>query len=566
MAVVRRLYLYAMSGITLAVLAAGLQLLLDILFGQLGVGRGGTVFGFVDADRQQLSLAAALVGVGLPVWAVHWYLVGRSLRPGTDEAESERRSSIRALYLAAALAVTAFTMALAGRELIGWVLRSTIDVRVPAWYFDDPDPSGAAATLVVGLIAWVFHASVRRGDVAAGPLFGAAAWWHRVYLYGAAMLGLVIAAETIGSMISVAFGPVPSVDAIIGAPSANERTITLIDRGAELAAYVTLWAVHWWLAARSLAGTGWRAIGERQARVRLGYLVAVVVFAVAQVVQLGGEALGASVPGLLGARDAPVLSDGSARLATAIVIPLASATPWLLAWWYHRRRMLAEAHAPVPGAAPPATVARLDLHGTSMVGLAFGAAGIGWLVGLAIDVAFGGSRTLGEAWMFEVATYLPFALIGFALWAWTWTRLRRRRALDPIAEASSTTRRVALLIVFGAALVTTIGSLALVLYRVFAVALGVLLPGDPVSELSTPVGALLTALVVAVYHGLTVRSDATIAARASGESPGEGEGRASGAARVSRLLVLHGPADSDPHAAVSALRDALPPGFELDER
>ena len=44
MAVVRRLYLYAMSGITLAVLAAGLQLLLDILFGQLGVGRGGTVF------------------------------------------------------------------------------------------------------------------------------------------------------------------------------------------------------------------------------------------------------------------------------------------------------------------------------------------------------------------------------------------------------------------------------------------------------------------------------------------------------------------------------------------
>ena len=40
MQTVRRLYLYAMSGITFGVLAVGLDQLLVAILGQLGVGRG----------------------------------------------------------------------------------------------------------------------------------------------------------------------------------------------------------------------------------------------------------------------------------------------------------------------------------------------------------------------------------------------------------------------------------------------------------------------------------------------------------------------------------------------
>ncbi len=569
MATVRRLYLYAMSGITLAVLATGLQILLDILLNQVGIGRGEFVSGFVDADRQQLSVAAALVGVGLPVWAIHWFLVGRALRPGRDGTEAERGSPIRAFYLALVLAVAAFSVAAALRDLLGSVLRMVINVQVPDWYGSvGNDPSGAAALLAIGGLVWAYHATVRRADVAVGPLFGAAAWWPRVYLYGASLVGLLIAAEAVGTLISIAtassidvnkFGDVHSFGEL--APG-DARLVQLVDKGAELVAWGAFWMVHWWLAARSMADTGWRGPSERQARLRLAYLVGVTVIGVARAVQLVGAGLGAGIPLLLGARDA-VGTSGRGDLAQAILVPLASAVPWGLAWWFHHRRMRAEAVGPVPGAAGAATTARLDLHGVSTVGLAFGAVGLGWLFGLAIDVVLGGDRTIGDAWKFEVGTYLPFALLGFTLWAWTWARLRIRRAGDPAAEARSTTRRVALLIVFGAALVTSIGSLALVLYRLFATALGVLLPGNPVSELSTPIGALATAVVVAVYHGLTVRTDTAIAKAAVDAGVPDAPGTAPS---VSRILVLRGPASGDPTAAIAALRGALPPGFDLDDR
>jgi len=563
MASVRRLYLYAMSGITLAVLATGLQILLDILLNQAGIGRGELLSGFVDADRQQLSVAAALVGVGLPVWAIHWFLVGRALRPGRDGAEAERGSPIRAFYLALVLAVAAFSVAAALRDLLASVLHIVINVQVPEWYGSvGNDPSGAAALLAIGGLVWAYHATVRRADVTVGPLFGAAAWWPRVYLYGASLVGLVIAAEAVGTLISIATTPSLFVNNVGDLPPEDARLVQLVDKGAELVAWGTFWVLHWWLAARSMADTGWRGPSERQARLRLAYLVGAIVIAAARAVQLTGAGLGAGIPLLLGARDA-VGASGRGDLAQAILVPLASAVPWGLAWWFHHRRMRAEAAGPVPGAAGAATAARLDLHGVSTVGLAFGAVGLGWLVGLAIDVVFGGDRTIGDAWKFEVGTYLPFALLGFTLWAWTWTRLRIRRAADPAAEARSTTRRVALLIVFGAALVTSIGSLALVLYRLFATALGVLLPGNSVSELSTPIGALATAVVVAVYHGLTVRTDTAIAKAAVDAGVPDAPGAAPG---VSRILVLRGPASGDPTAVIAALRDALPPGFDLDDR
>src|SRR3970040_2066165 len=102
MQTVRRLYLYAMSGITFGVLAVGLDQLLVVILGQLGVGRGP----FVGGDqgyREQLSLAIALVGVGLPVWGIHWWLAQRGLQAGRPNAVEERGSTGRALYPTAGL-------------------------------------------------------------------------------------------------------------------------------------------------------------------------------------------------------------------------------------------------------------------------------------------------------------------------------------------------------------------------------------------------------------------------------------------------------------------------------
>src|SRR6266542_3955961 len=117
----RRIYLYLLSAISLGVLATGLFLLLHVLLDALGVGRG-TPLGDGGTDRQQLSLALALAGVGFPVWGVHWWLAERGLRPDAPRADEERGSGMRALYLSVVLGVTLAFAAVAATAVLRHVI------------------------------------------------------------------------------------------------------------------------------------------------------------------------------------------------------------------------------------------------------------------------------------------------------------------------------------------------------------------------------------------------------------------------------------------------------------
>ena len=61
----RRLYLYLMSGVTLGIVLVGMNMLITVALHAAGLGRGDFAGGTAD-DRQQLSLAIALVGVLWP--------------------------------------------------------------------------------------------------------------------------------------------------------------------------------------------------------------------------------------------------------------------------------------------------------------------------------------------------------------------------------------------------------------------------------------------------------------------------------------------------------------------
>ncbi len=117
MQTVRRLYLYLMSGISLGVLLVGLNILLTVVLHALGIGRG-ELLGGSESDRQALSLAAALIVVGLLVWGVHWLLVERSLRPDNPQRDAERGAGERALYFTLVLAVLLVFGVLAGTQLV----------------------------------------------------------------------------------------------------------------------------------------------------------------------------------------------------------------------------------------------------------------------------------------------------------------------------------------------------------------------------------------------------------------------------------------------------------------
>ena len=101
----RRLYLYAMSGITLAVIATGLVLLLRVVLDGFFPDPYEGEYGGYDNSREQLSQAIAMLGVGTPVWAIHWWLVQRGLRAGRQGRDAERGSAIRAFYVTGVLLV-----------------------------------------------------------------------------------------------------------------------------------------------------------------------------------------------------------------------------------------------------------------------------------------------------------------------------------------------------------------------------------------------------------------------------------------------------------------------------
>lgn len=560
MQTVRRLYVYLLSGITLGFLVYGLITLAEVGLSALGVGGGG-----IGSRREQLSLAAALIGVGLPVWVIHWWFAERGLDPNRPNAEEERSSTVRALYLTLVMIFLLGFGAFAARDLVrefalGFLPRPQVD---DFYGYSSGSAARSLATLLVTGAAWGYHVAIRRRDLARGPLEGAAAWLPRVYVYGATLTGLMITLQAFGDLARYAGETLwaPSAGGYTGGYTGGYRSYALADALSLLAVWTIGWIGHWWYAGRLLLAAGWRASSERAARLRLAFFVSVILAGAFSVIRLTAEAVRAVLIPVFGATEAIGGNLGATDLVRTVAVAVVSAVPWAVAWWLHQRWMHAEAlEADDPSR--PAVATRLDLHAVALVGLAFAAVGTGWLVGLLIDVAMGGSLTVGGSgfWRAELANFVPFTLIGLGVWVWRWWPIQARHQVDPPAEAASTIRRSFLLVILAASVITSLGSLAYVLYRLFGSLLGANLGDGGILELSMPIGALVAAGGVALYHGLALRRDLALRAASEPEAP-----LIPVAERSQRSLVLLGPPDGNTDAAISALRDALPPGFTLDE-
>jgi hypothetical protein len=212
-------------------------------------------------------------------------------------------------------------------------------------------------------------------------------------------------------------------------------------------------------------------------------------------------------------------------------------------------------------------------HGVAAVALAIGATGLGWLLGLGIDVAFGGSRTSGGfpgIWASELTFWLPAAVVGLFFWAQLWRTVLARRRADPAGEANSTIRRAFLYLTLGVGVVVALASAAVILYRLVGTILGADLTGNAVSELSTPIGAAVMAAIALAYHGILLRADLRlrpVEARKAAPEEAAGAAEMGEAAPVAtaarRSLELVGPEGADLDAALAAARASLPDGFDL---
>ena len=137
MLTIRRLYLYGVSAIALALMAVGAGSLIELAFERLGRAIAGTGVIGPGLDRELLAMSVALLIVGLPLWLAHWWLADRSVRRDTPEADAERRSVIRALYLAGVAAVALGYLAAGGVAFVETLIRAPSRSRLrrsrPSW-------------------------------------------------------------------------------------------------------------------------------------------------------------------------------------------------------------------------------------------------------------------------------------------------------------------------------------------------------------------------------------------------------------------------------------------------
>ena len=548
----RRLYVYLLAGISLGALVIGISMLLTTLLERIGLGPSGDfVFGGEDAIRQQLTLASAITAVSLPVWLIHWFVAERSVRPDRPSAALERTSGVRGLYFAVAMGALLLATASGAATVLEWIMLTLAG----AESFGRSVGGGLALAIVAGA-AWGYHVWLRTRDWARGPMTDAGAWLPRTYLYVATFGGLMLLLNGITGLIEllgrlILDQPPQFADSSSGPwwafPLASSATSVVIG-GA-------IWLGHAAYANRLMRDPGWRGASERPAKLRLAFYVAVLIATASGAIYLVGDGVGNALAAAFGFADAA----SSGQTFGTIILPILSAVPYAIAWWLHARWMGGEAEA-LGSSERVETQHRLQLYPVALVGLAFGATAAAWLMGMLIDVLVGGSRLLsgGEALQRELAQFVPFALLGVAVWIWRWSEVRSRWAVDPVGEAASTTRRAMLLIVLAVSIGAGVIGAGFILYRLFGTVFGLTLTGDTVSELSLPLGVVVVAAAVALFHGSQLRRDQSLRAGIDAEP------REPALPDRPTALRLTAPAGADIASTVAALRQHLPMGFVLD--
>jgi hypothetical protein len=225
--------------------------------------------------------------------------------------------------------------------------------------------------------------------------------------------------------------------------------------------------------------------------------------------------------------------------------PVAVACVGALSWWYHRRVLAAG----VPGGRTEVT----RVHEYLLSGLALTAAGIGialLVVALIDAVAPAADRDAGATVEVLVAGS-TLLVVGGPLWWVFWRRVVRARAMDPVAEVASPTRRVYLVLLFGVT-----GLVAVVVVLVAGVilvddALRLDLGARSVRDARVPLGILLAAGAVCGYHWAVQRRDRAVVVPPP-------------VPRVRRRVLLVGPRDEELAGRIRELTGAGIEGWVAD--
>jgi hypothetical protein len=258
MAAVRRVYIYVICGVSLAMFLVGLGNGGGALIEALTAGSLAATF------RQTLALSAALILVGLPVWILHWR---KALQLGASDP-AEQAAALRRLYFFVVTAFLLVAIAALGLRLIDATLGSAFDLRGLV------DPGSAARAgwhLIIVTIFWLYHIRLDLRERAVAGETGAASALRRLYLYGAAGLLFWLSAWLASELIASIVRPI-----LPGGRTPDLASLAQTVWGLLIA--LTFWAYHLHIAAENRRRVG---EGGASATLRRWYTYAIQFFALA---------------------------------------------------------------------------------------------------------------------------------------------------------------------------------------------------------------------------------------------------------------------------------------------
>lgn len=482
----RRVFLYGLLFLALVLTAIGATGLLELVLPDSGVVAGD--------ETAALARNLAFVIVAGPAYGLLWWGIRRR-----ESADADLRSFSWAAYVGLAQLTALVVTLTAGAELL-----------VALFPIDDGGGSALAPLVVWGAV-WAWHWWLFRSD-SLRPTMGRSL----IPLAGSA-IGLATGAVSLGALLSGLFGSAYDslvAETVAGAPGAG-----------------ALWeALAWLLPATGVWAWYWLAHGVRLERDRLwhGYTLLLGVLApIIAVLGSGGTVLALVLVWLLG--------DPSPAEAAAWFDPVPAALATVLVggvvWAYHR---LVLGSSPEMVRSEPGRAYRYLM---AAAGLVAAATGVAIVVQAALQAI---ARPVTTETPVNALLYGVTALaVGLPVWWSSWRSSQAAVATDPEAEIPSPSRRVYLTIWFGAVGLVALVSLVVVVYQLVE---GIL-EGDSGSAVldavRIPLGILLAAGAVGIYHWAVWRSDRALA---PAEAP----------RRVRHVLLVGG---DDVDRVAAAIRD-----------
>jgi len=486
MQVVRRLYLYAVTFISLE----------TMIWGVTGLARSIINGNALVNNISQLAGALSAVLVGVPVFLLHWWLAQR----GAAQRPDERYARLRAIFLYGTMLAT---LAPIVQNLLALVSRTILNAMgLETWrallggYQTSSDnfiaiiTNAIAAAYIFKVLRdnWRSGLATREGAEAATPEDDFLET-RRLYRYLWVLYGLAM----------VVFGSQQVLKFILSVPQSlgNEPQISLANGLTLLLVGAPLWVFAWRLVQRIMG-----VPGETDSGIRLVVLYALTLLSAGCVLTAGALALNQVL------RLALALRMSLTDLLMGVRSPLSLGIPVAAVWGYYGQTLSQAIQARLE-LARRASLQRVLTYALSLYGLGATFLGLHSLLTFLIEFILNTGTVLGEVRSNTLSVALAALAVGLPTWLLTWRHaLKEADDEDDNGDRArrSVVRKGYLYLALFAGVIGVMASIGMMFYRLIS-----LLLGQPQENLTLDLAqmgktALLFSLLL-IYHGLALRQD-----------------------------------------------------------